>query len=151
MDAPVSHSRDSTAATVGQALPHDSAVLHVTGQAAYTDDLPEPRDLLHLAVGMSEKAHARIRNIDLEAVLRAQGVVDTLVASDIPGDNNFGPIVADDPILVEEIAEYAGHPLFAVAATTVDLARKAVQLAKVDYEALDAIIDAADEIGRAHV
>jgi xanthine dehydrogenase large subunit len=50
---------------VGNALPHDSAHLHVSGRAAYTDDLPEPRDLLHLAVGMSIKAHARLRSIDL--------------------------------------------------------------------------------------
>ena len=42
------------AGVVGKALPHDSAHLHVAGTAAYTDDLPEPRDLLHLAVGMSE-------------------------------------------------------------------------------------------------
>jgi len=44
---------------VGQALPHDSAHLHVSGRAAYTDDIPEPRDLLHVAVGMSSEAHAR--------------------------------------------------------------------------------------------
>ena len=146
MDAPVKRSAEKTARAVGQALPHDSAVLHVTGQAAYTDDLPEPRDLLHIAVGMSEHAHARIRKINLDEVCKARGVVDTLLATDIPGDNNFGPIVADDPILVENVAEYAGHPLFAVAATTVDRARKAVRLAQVDYEVLDAIIDAADAV-----
>ncbi|MBT8444595.1 MAG: hypothetical protein KJO13_07600, partial [Gammaproteobacteria bacterium] len=63
------------AARVGNPVPHDSAQLHVTGQAAYTDDLPEPRDLLHLAVGMSERAHARVRGMDLDAVREAQGVV----------------------------------------------------------------------------
>ena len=50
------------ARAVGKALPHDSAHLHVSGRAAYTDDLPEPRDLLHVAVGMSSKAHARLRD-----------------------------------------------------------------------------------------
>ena len=131
---------------VGRALPHDSAHLHVTGQAAYTDDLPEPRDLLHVAVGMSGHAHATIRAIDLEPVLAAPGVVDTLVAGDIPGDNNFGPVVADDPILVDGLAEYAGHPLFAVAATTVDAARKAARLAVVDYEVLDPILEIDDAV-----
>ena len=63
------------AKTVGIALPHDSAHLHVSGTAAYTDDLPEPRDLLHLAVGMSEMPHARVRSIDLTAVRAAPGVV----------------------------------------------------------------------------
>ena len=146
MDAPVKPAAEKLTPSVGRALPHDSAVLHVTGQAAYTDDLPEPRDLLHIAVGMSRHAHARIRSINLDAVRKARGVVDTLLAADIPGDNNFGPIVADDPILVDGVAEYAGHPLFAVAATTVDLARKAVRLAEVDYEVLDAIVDASDAV-----
>ena len=131
---------------VGKALPHDSAHLHVTGQAAYTDDIPEPRDLLHIAVGMSCHAHARIKKLDLSKVVAATGVRATLVAADIPGANNFGPIVADDPILVDDIAQYAGHPLFAVAADTVDQARKAVQLASVDYETLAPILDTIDAV-----
>lgn len=129
------------AKAVGQALPHDSAKLHVSGLAAYTDDLPEPRDLLQVAVGMSARAHARIRAIDLTAVLAAAGVVDTCIASDIPGENNCGPIIHDEQILGSEVAEYAGQALFAVAAETVDQARKAARLARIDYEELEAILD----------
>ena len=61
------------ARAVGKALPHDSAHLHVSGTAAYTDDMPEPRGLLHLAVGMSNKAHARLHELDLTDVLDAIG------------------------------------------------------------------------------
>ncbi|MDH4125122.1 MAG: xanthine dehydrogenase molybdopterin binding subunit [Gammaproteobacteria bacterium] len=129
------------ARAVGQALPHDSARLHVSGLAAYTDDLPEPRDLLHVAVGMSRCAHARIHGIDLTAVAVATGVVDTCVAAEIPGENNCGPIIHDEQILAADVAEYAGHALFAVAAETVDQARKAVRLARIDYEELEAILD----------
>ncbi|MBT8101248.1 MAG: xanthine dehydrogenase molybdopterin binding subunit, partial [Gammaproteobacteria bacterium] len=146
MDAPLKSAAKINGAAVGQPLPHDSAALHVSGQAAYTDDLPEPRDLLHIAVGMSTEAHARIRRMNLDPVREFAGVVDILVAEDIPGENNFGAIVADDPILVEDTAEYAGHPLFAVAATTVDAARKAVRRADIDYEPLPAIIDPADAV-----
>jgi xanthine dehydrogenase large subunit len=73
----------------------------MTARAGYTDDLPEPRDLLHLAVGMSEKPHARVRDIGLAAVRAAPGVVNTMVASDIPGENNYGSIVKDDPLLAD--------------------------------------------------
>jgi xanthine dehydrogenase large subunit len=141
MDAPVNPARALAGTAVGRPLPHDSAALHVTGRAGYTDDLPEPRDLLHVAVGMSRHAHARIRSLGLERVLAAPGVVDVLRAGDIPGRNNFGPIVADDPILVEDVALYAGHPLFAVAAESVAAARRAARLADVDYERLPAILD----------
>ena len=126
---------------VGKALPHDSAHLHVTGRAAYTDDIPEPRDLLHLAVGMSQKPHARITNIDLSNVAGADGVVDVCVAADIAGDNNYGPIVADDPVFAEQLVEYVGQPVFAVAATTVDGARKAARKACIEYAELEAILD----------
>ncbi|MDJ0940081.1 MAG: molybdopterin-dependent oxidoreductase, partial [Woeseiaceae bacterium] len=146
MDAPVKKTEADRA--VGRALPHDSAHLHVSGQAAYTDDLPEPRDLLHVAIGMSTRPHARLLKLDLDAVRAADGVVDTLVAGDIPGDNNFGPIVADDPILVDGIVEYVGHPVFAVAASTVNAARKACALAAIDYEDLEPILDVADAVER---
>ena len=129
------------AKAVGKALPHDSAHLHVAGTAAYTDDLPEPRDLLHLAVGMSERPHARIRKVDLDAVRAVSGVVDVMIASDIPGENNYGSIVKDDPVLADGTVHYVGQPVFAVAADTVDVARKAVREAVIEYEELEPILD----------
>ena len=138
MDAAAEQARRSA---VGEALPHDSAHLHVSGRAAYTDDLPEPRDLLHVAVGMSSKAHARLRSIDLSDVLAAEGVVDVCLAENIPGDNNCGPIVHDEQIFATDSVEYAGQAVFAVAARTADQARRAALLAKIDYEELEPILD----------
>ncbi len=138
MDARAERARKKA---VGDALPHDSAHLHVSGAAAYTDDLPEPRDLLHVAVGMSSKAHARLRGIDLSDVLDAEGVVDVCLATDIPGENNCGPIVHDETIFATDTVEYAGQAIFAVAAGTADQARKAALLAKIDYEELEPILD----------
>ncbi|MEM7279335.1 MAG: molybdopterin cofactor-binding domain-containing protein, partial [Pseudomonadota bacterium] len=134
-------SKQKSPSSVGKPLPHDSAHLHVSGRAAYTDDIPEPRDLLHVAVGMSDRANARVLNIDLDHVRKIPGVVQVMTDADIPGENNYGAIVHDDPILVESVAEYAGHPLFAVAATSIDAARKAARCAGVSYEELDAILD----------
>ncbi len=128
-------------AAVGAALPHDSAHLHVTGQASYTDDLPEPRDLLHVAVGMSDKAHANIAALDLSGVRAAPGVVEVCTATDIRGENNFGPIVHDDPIFADAVAEYVGQPLFAVVATDVTSARRAARSVEVSYDELEAILD----------
>ncbi len=128
-------------AAVGAALPHDSAHLHVTGRATYTDDLPEPHGLLHVAVGMSQHAHARINDIDLSPVHNVAGVVDVCTVDDIAGENNFGPMMHDDPILAEGLAQYAGQALFAVAAETVDAARRAARLANIDYEELETIVD----------
>jgi xanthine dehydrogenase large subunit len=133
--------RGKIAGAVGAAIPHDSGHLHVNGAAIYTDDIAEPRDLLHVAVGMSSKAHARITKIDLNDVLQAPGVVAVITAADIPGENNCGPVIADDPILAPGIVQYVGQAVFAVAATTVDQARKAVCLAQIEYHELEPIID----------
>ena len=132
---------ETIAGAPGSAVPHDSSRLHVTGRATYTDDIAEPRDLLHIAVGMSERPHARISSMDFSAVHAAQGVVDVIVADDIAGKNNCGPVVEDDPILAAGIVEYAGQALFAVAAETVEDARRAVKLAKIEYEDLPPILD----------
>lgn len=132
--------------SVGSSIPHDSAHLHVSGEASYTDDIAEPRDLLHLAVGMSERAHARIKSIDLQPVRDAAGVVDVIVVDDIPGENNCGPVIHDDPILAPNLVQYVGQAIFAVAAETVDAARKAARLAIIDYEDLDAILDPLDAV-----
>jgi xanthine dehydrogenase large subunit len=126
---------------VGDSVPHDSGHLHVSGEATYTDDILEPKNLLHLAVGLSSKPHARIRAMNLDAVMKAPGVVSVITADDIPGTNDFGPVVADDPILAPGLVQYAGQPIFAVAAETIDQARKAVRLAVIDYEELEAILD----------
>ncbi len=132
---------DAIAGGAGEAVPHDSAHLHVSGGAFYTDDLPEPRELLHLAVGMSQRAHARITSLDLSAVRAADGVIDVITAADIPGVNNCGPVIADDPILAPGFVQYVGQAVFAVAAETVTAARKAAKLARIEYEELDAILD----------
>ena len=104
------------ASLIGAAIPHESAGLHVTGAAHYTDDLPEPRGTLHAALGVSPVACGALRGVDLAAVRAAPGVVDVITAADIPGVNDVGPIENDDPILAEETVEFAGQPVFAVAA-----------------------------------
>ena len=125
---------------VGAPVAHDSAELHVSGEAHYTDDLPEPRDTLHLALGVSPVAHGRLDGLDLAAVRAAPGVVDVVTAADVPGVNDVGPIQHDDPIFATGIVEFAGQPVFAVAATDVGSARRAARLARFDIAPLPAIL-----------
>jgi len=132
---------ETIAGAQGTPIPHDSARLHVTGRALYTDDIAEPRGLLHLAVGMSDRPHARIRAIDLSAVHDAAGVIAIMTANDIVGSNNCGPVVEDDPILAAGVVEYAGQAVFAVAANTIGEARRAVKFARIEYEELEPVLD----------
>ena len=120
-------------ARVGISRPHESAHLHVAGAAPYIDDLPELTGTLHAALGLSPVAHGTLHGIDL-ALLRAQpGVVAVFTAADIPGPNDCGPIVHDDPILAEcgpaGTLRHVGQPVFAVIAHTREQARRAAALA----------------------
>ncbi|MCP4201659.1 MAG: xanthine dehydrogenase molybdopterin binding subunit [bacterium] len=126
---------------VGTPLPHESAHLHVSGEARYTDDIPEPIGTLHAAIGMSERAHARIKSIDLDPVWNAPGVVDVITAGDIPGANDIGGPVKDDPIFADGLVQYIGQSVFAVAATGVEHARRAARLAEIEYQDLEPILD----------
>jgi xanthine dehydrogenase large subunit len=120
---------------------HESAHLHVSGRALYTDDIPLPANTLHAAFGLSSIAHGRIRALDLAPVLSFPGVAAVATAADVPGENNYGSAVHDDPIFAAGLVEYVGAPIFAVAADTYAAARKAARRAKVDYEPLPAILD----------
>ena len=120
--------------------PHESAHLHVSGGAVYIDDIPELYGTLYAALGLSERAHARIASMDLSNVHAADGVVAVLTARDIPGRNDCGPIIHDDPILADGVVQYVGQPMFAVIAETVIAARRAARLAKVEYDDLPAVM-----------
>jgi len=122
--------------------PHDSAHMHVAGEAFYADDLPELPGMLHLAFGQSGEACARIVSMDLSAVRAAEGVVAVYTAADIPGENNVGPVAHDDPLLADKEVISHGQPVFLVAATSQRAARKAARLGKIEYEPLPAVITA---------
>ena len=125
---------------INEKRPHDSARKHVSGLADYTDDINEPYGTLHGAVGWSKQAHALIKKIDLSEVWKSEGVITVVTTSDIPGRNDVGPIFNGDPIFPLKKVEFYGQPLFAVAATSTDLARKATLKAKIIYKNLKPIV-----------
>ena len=124
---------------ISEKRPHESGIKHVSGRAYYTDDIPEPLETLYGAIGWSKKAHAIIKKINLDEVVKSAGVIAVVTGKDIVGRNDVGPVYDGDPIFPKK-AEYYGQPLFAVAAKTTELARKAVLKAKISYKTLKPII-----------
>ncbi|MEM5364681.1 xanthine dehydrogenase molybdopterin binding subunit [Paraburkholderia azotifigens] len=123
--------------------PHESAHLHVSGRATYTDDIPELAGTLHAALGLSPKAHAKIVSMSFDKVRATPGVVAVFTADDIPGHNDCAPIVkGDDPILADGIVQYVGQPMFIVVATSHDAARLGARRADIEFEELPAVLTA---------
>lgn len=119
-----------TGTRVGISRVHESAHLHVAGEADYIDDLPELAGTLHCALGLSPMASGRLTGMTLDTIRALPGVVAVLSAADIPGTNDCGSIVHDDPILCSGEIRYLGQPVFAVVAQTRDAARRAAARAK---------------------
>lgn len=134
---------------VGNAILHDSAYRHVSGEATYVDDMVPLQTQYHAVVGGSRIAHGKISSMDLDEVKSAPGVVDVITAADIPGRLDIGPVFPGDPLLTDGTVEYLGQPLFAVAATTRTLGKRAVALAKVDYEQDRPVLDLEQAINAA--
>ena len=129
---------------VASATAHDSAHKHVSGAAVYIDDIAEPAGLVHLCLGLAERAHARIVAMDLAAVRAAEGVLAVFTGADIPGENDVSPVGRhDDPVFATGTVTFHGQPLFAVAAKTREQARRAARLGRVEYADLPAALDVA--------
>lgn len=125
---------------VHKPLHHESATLHVTGQAIYIDDMPEPSRLLHIYVAMSERAHADLLHLDLSAVRAAPGVVSVISTADIPGANDVSPFAKDEPVFASAHVTYIGQPIFAVAAESRAQALAAARHAIVEYADLEPVL-----------
>ena len=78
--------------------PHESGTKHVSGNAHYTDDIPESEGTLYGAIGWAKKSRAIIKKIDLKKVIESEGVVGVVTSKDIPGRNDVGPVYDGDPI-----------------------------------------------------
>jgi xanthine dehydrogenase large subunit len=138
-------SRLPEGAVVGETVPHESASLHVTGRALYTDDLsPRTKDVLHGWPVQSPHAHARVTGLRVEAAYDVAGVVRVLTADDVPGLNDSG-IKHDEPLFPSEVMHH-GQAVCWVLGETLEAARRGALRVEVDYEPLPALVTIRDAI-----
>jgi xanthine dehydrogenase large subunit len=132
-------------AVVGETMPHESAALHVTGRAIYTDDLvPRTKGVLHAWPVQAPHAHARITDLRVDAAYDEPGVVRVLTADDVPGLNDSG-IKHDEPIFPTEVM-YHGQAVCWVLGETLEAARRGALRIEVDYEPLPALLTVKEAI-----
>ena len=120
--------------------PHESAALHVTGEAVYVDDIPVNDQLLVGRVVYSPHAHAKITSFDLADAKRVPGVQAVLSNKEIPGRNQMGPVAKDELCLAENEVTCVGQVMFLIAAETEEQCLEAERRIKVSFEPLDAVL-----------
>ncbi len=106
-------------------MTRDDLHLHVRGESSFIDDLPSPAGTLHAAVLGSPVARGAITRLDVAAALRCADVERVLTAADIPGENQIGAILPDEPLLAAGTVHHVGQPVAVVLARTAAAARRA--------------------------
>ena len=117
----------------------------VKGAPIYADDYVM-ENILYGKFLFSEHAHAHIVSIDTSEAQKSEGVAVVLTARDIPGENNFGLIVPQQPVLADKRVRYLGDAIAAVFAETPELAEEAVKKIKVEYKVLPAVFSAMESL-----
>ncbi|WP_328315599.1 xanthine dehydrogenase molybdopterin binding subunit [Streptomyces sp. NBC_00388] len=130
---------------VGVSMPHESAFLHVTGTALYTDDLVQrTKDVLHAYPVQVMKARGRITALRTEPALAVPGVVHVLTGADVPGVNDAG-MKHDEPLFPDEVM-FHGHAVAWVLAETLEAARLGAAAVEVDIDEQPSLITLQDAI-----
>ena len=114
---------------------------HTRGESLFIGDLPDPADLLHAAVVASRVPHGRVTRLDTTPAAAIEGVACVLTAADIPGENQIGGIVMDEPLLAEGEVHFAGQPIAIVVADTPGQAREAAAAIEIEYQELPGVFD----------
>lgn len=131
--------------SIGQNIPHDSAATHVAGESPFIDDLPPAFGEVLVDFVGSPVAHGKIRRVETAAAKQVPGIVGAYTYQDVPGHNDYGPIVKDDRALADDTVRYVGEPVVMLVGESREALAAAKKLVKLDVEPLKPIlsIDAA--------
>jgi 4-hydroxybenzoyl-CoA reductase subunit alpha len=133
-----SEARESELKIIGTPFRRVDGRAKVTGQTRFADDVQLPRTA-YVKLVRSTVPHAKIKNIDLSAALAMEGVLETLVGSELPNTFGIMPVSEDEHALAIDTVRFVGDPLAAIAAVSEDIAHAAALAVKVEYELLPTI------------
>lgn len=115
------------------------AVGHVTGKSIYTDDIPVMEGTLFVKIFDSPVAHGIIKSIDFSEAEQLEGIVKIFSYKDVPGENQIGGIIPDEPLLADHDVHFQGQAILLIVADNEDAAEEAIKLIKIDIELLPII------------
>jgi len=122
---------------VGKPMKKTGAELQASGEAVYVDDIPAPKDCLYGAFIYSTHPYAHVKGVNFKTSLASKKVITVITAKDIPtGGENIGstfPMLGDEPLFADPVAEFAGQNIGVVIAETQRYAYMAAKQAVIDY------------------
>ena len=121
---------------VGKQIPHDSALGHVTGEALFVDDITPVKNELIVDFISSPVAHGNIKSLNSKELAQQDGIAGVFTHEDIPGENLYGPVVQDEPILASDIVQYVGQPVAIIAGESHRAIREAKKKVRLNIKEL---------------
>jgi len=133
---------DAVAASLKQSIKNLDSYKHVRGESLYVDDVNIRQGTFHAVVFDSPKAHGKIKSVDFSKAEALEGVERIFTYKDVPGENQIGGIIPDEPLFAEEEVHFWGMPIALIVATSEFIARKARSLITIEIEELPVITTA---------
>ncbi len=118
---------------------HNSSLTHVTGSSEFVADRHLLRNEVFIDILYSSKAHAKIVELDYSKVLSSSLIITVITAKDLK-HNAWGTIFQDQPILADQIVNFAGEPIAIIVGETLLAAQQAKEHFHIRYEELDPIL-----------
>ncbi len=135
---------------VGKGITRADSLDKALGRAKFIEDYFE-KHMLFVKQVWSTEPHAVIEEIDVSQALRIPGVVGVYTAKDIPGENQVGYALPDQPLLAEGKVRFHGEPIALVVAEDIDKAFEAAEAVKIKYKPLPVLLDPLDAMNRKDV
>jgi xanthine dehydrogenase large subunit len=114
---------------------------HVKGKSIYLDDIQELQGTLYALPFDSTVAHAKITSLDVSFALKSKGIITILTAKDIPGENQIGGIIPDEPLFADGDVHFRGQVIALIVGTSEHYCIQARKLIQVTFEELPVITD----------
>ncbi|RED46858.1 xanthine dehydrogenase large subunit [Winogradskyella eximia] len=133
---------DAVSLSLKQSIKNLDSYTHVRGESLYVDDVNIRQGTFHAVVFDSPKAHGKIKHIDYSKAEALEGVERIFTYKDVPGENEIGGIIADEPLFAEDEVHFWGMPIALIVAESEFIARKARGLIEIEIEDLPVITTA---------
>jgi len=127
------------------------SLLNLTGQTSYVDDLPLPEGTLFAVPVGAPSARGRSLQLDAREALALDPSVRVLTARDIPGENQLGYVLPDEPLIADGEWSYKGEVVALVLARDRSTARRAARLVRISGEELPPVLDAREAFARGDI
>lgn len=133
---------DAVSIALKQSIKNLDSYTHVRGESLYVDDVNVRQGTFYAVVFDSPKAHGKIKYIDYSKAEALKGVERIFTYKDVPGENEIGGIIKDEPLFAENEVHFWGMPIALIVAESEFIARKARNLIEIDIEELPVITTA---------